>query len=66
MNLFYRAILTSIFAVALLTSCNKSDDAVENMKEEVGEAVDATKDAAEAVAEDTKEAITDAAAEATK
>ena len=46
MNTFLRALLAGVFALSLLSACNKSDDKVETMKEEVGEAVDATKEAA--------------------
>ena len=64
MNTFLRALLAGVFAITLLAGCNKSDDAVDNMKEEMGEALDATKDAAGAVAEETKEVVTDAASDA--
>ena len=60
MNTFLRVLFAGVFAATLLTGCNKSDDAVENMKEEVGEAVDATKEAAGAVAEEAKEEVGEA------
>jgi hypothetical protein len=43
MNTFLRALLACIFALTLVAGCSKSNDAVENMKEEMGEVVDATK-----------------------
>ena len=60
MNTFLRVLFAGVFAATLLTGCNKSDDAVENMKEEVGEAFDATKEAAGAVAEEAKEEMGEA------
>lgn len=60
MNTFLRVLFAGVFAATLLAGCNKSDDAVDNMKEEVGEAVDATKEAAGAVAEEAKEEMGEA------
>ncbi len=60
MNIFLRVLLAGVFAATLLAGCNKSDDAVDNMKEEVSEAVDATKEAAGAVAEEAKEEMGEA------
>ena len=62
MNKLTHVMLAGLFAIALLSGCNKSDDAVDNMKTEMGEALDATKEAAGAVATETKEVVTDAAA----
>ena len=56
--------LAGVFTIALLSGCNKSNDAVDDMKTEMGEALDATKKAAGAVAAETKEVVTDAAQEA--
>lgn len=64
MNTLLRILLTGIIATSLLAGCNKSDKEIDNMKSEVGEAVDATQEAAGAVAKETKEAVTDAASDA--
>ena len=64
MKSIFSAILAGLFAIALLSGCNKSDDAVDNMKTEMGEALDATKEAAEAVAAETKDVVTNAAQDA--
>jgi TPP-dependent pyruvate/acetoin dehydrogenase alpha subunit len=64
MNTILRALLAGVFALTLLAGCNKSEDAIDNMKSEMGEAVDAAKEAADAVAEETKDAVTDAAKDA--
>jgi len=56
MNTVLRALLAGVFAVTLLAGCNKSEDAIDNMKSEMAEAVDAAKEAADAVAEETKDA----------
>lgn len=64
MKPIFRAILAGLFAIALLSGCNKSDDAVDNMKTEMSEALDATKEAAGAVATETKEVMSDAAKDA--
>ena len=64
MNIFLRALLAGVFALTLVAGCSKSDDAGDNMKEEMGQAVDATTEAAGAVATETKEVVTDAAKDA--
>ena len=60
MNTLLRVLLSGVFATTLLVGCNKSDDAIDNMKSEMGEAVEATKEAAGAVAEETKDAAVEA------
>lgn len=64
MNTMLRKMMMGVFAIALLSGCNKSDDAVDDMKTEMGEAMDATKEAAGAVASEASDVVTDATEDA--
>ncbi len=69
MNTFIRALLVGLFAVTLTVACSKkTDEAAEAAKAEMGQAVDATKDAAAAATTDVKDAAakTEAAAAGAK
>ncbi len=60
MNSVLRVLFMGAIAATLLMGCNKPDKEIDNMKSEMGEAVEATKEAAGAVAEETKDAAVEA------